>query len=424
MERQNKLLTALSVILLVLVAIVMIVRDKVADGPKSVDVDAIPQDDLFSWKSDEVTSLVIARAEGEIRFEKKEGVWKMMAPRETAVEEEKVSAIVDRFADLEIEARSLGGGVADYGLDATKRIEVRFGTTAGASNSVFIGSETGIGYKTYGSRTADGGVSLLSSKVRTVVDVQADDFRSKKLLDARSYSVRRIRIKDGADEIILRKDDSGWWIGDTGPRADSEAVSAWLSAATGAEAASFLDGKSPSELGLDNPISVVSIEDDAGTHELKLGARDADGAAALTEAESPVRVDTNDIDALLKKTGWISAKLLPVESWKVESVDLALGDKTYVAKRADGQWKGADDVEKEGVSDLVDAVRDAVVDRSGAPTFVGAWGTLKFGLGEGKEAMVRIGDELPAGGRVAKDDAGGPAFVIPTPVIDELLGKI
>lgn len=424
MERQNKLLTALSVILLVLVAIVMIVREKVADGPKSVDLDAIATEDLFGWKADSVNALSLISAGGEIAFEKKEGVWTMTAPSSAAIEADKVASIVDRFEDLEIETRTLAGKSEDYGLDPSKRIEVKFGLLGGATESVFIGTETNIGYKTYASRTADGGASLLSSKVRGLVEVKADDFRSKKLLDARSYSARRIRIKDASSEVILRKDDSGWWLGDTGPRADGEAVATYLTDATGAEAASFLDGKTAAELGLDNPAATISIEDDGGTHELKLGARDADGANAIGLGDAPVRVDSADIDKLLKLTGWVSTQLLPIESWKVEGVNVTLGEKTYVAKRVEGEWKGADDQAKEGVSDVIDALREAQVDRSGAPAFSGTWGSIQLGLGNDKAATVRIGDELPTGGRVAKDDAGGPAFVIPSPVLAELAQKL
>jgi hypothetical protein len=422
-ERQNKLLTILSVILLVLVVGAWIAKQQSPEGAKSVDLDAIAQSDLFSWKADQVKSLTLVSAAGEVAFEKVDSVWKMTAPKETAIEESKLTAIVDRFEDLEIEDRTLTGSPEQYGLDAAQRIELRFTTIDGKSSSVFVGSETEIGYKTYASRVADGPASLLSSKVRSVVDKKADDFRSKKVLTARAYAARRIRILDGSTEVILRKDDSGWWIGDTGPRADGQAVSEWLSAVTTIEADAFLDGQSAADLGLDSPSAKVSVEDDGGTHELRIGLRDGSGANTIGASETPVRLTESDISTLLKLSGWISTQLLPVESWKVDSVSVKLGEKAYLATRVDGEWKGADNAEKDGVAEVIDALREATVDRSSSPPFVGDWGMVKLGVGDGKEAVVRIGD-VAGVGRVAKDDAGGPTFVINTATLDELASKL
>jgi len=42
------------------------------------------------------------------------------------------------------------------------------------------------------------------------------------------------------------------------------------------------------------------------------------------------------------------------------------------------------------------------------------WGRVVLREGEARSEVVRFYQALPGGGRVARDEAGGPAFVVPT----------
>ncbi len=421
MERQNRLLTTLAVVLLALVLVVVLDPRPEGEDPLAED-DAPPQSRLFEYEKDDVKAITIVDAAGEVRFEKAELEWRMVRPKDAAVDVTKVTAIVDRFADLKIEDRVLEGEASSYGLGADQRRELRIEKSDGTALSVFLGKDAPVGYRSYASRTAEGGAQLLSSRVGDLLGKGADDFRSRELLDFAATGARRVRVVDGSTELVLRRDDRGWWIGDGGPRADSEKVRAWLSDLSAMKVESFLDGQSPSALGLDTPAASVTVEDDGGSHTLRIGARDASGAAAIA-GEVPVRVSATDLDRLLSTSGYVSSVLLDVQTWQVESVELRLGERNLVASRKDGEWTRADGTKLDTVPDLLDAIKAGVVDRSAAPTFAGNWGRIALGLGGDKGEVVSIGDAV-AGGRVARDEAGGPAFLVPQDTLDGLLAAV
>jgi len=409
-ERQNRLLTILAVILLVLVAVLVLSPPEAGDEA-TVDDDAPPQSKLFDYKRDDISVLALDGPHGEIRFEKGMEGWRMTRPREAAVDDTKLTSIIDRFETLKIEDRTLEGKAEDYGLDAEHRVDLRMEKPDGAVFSVIVGKDTTVGYRTYAARADGAPAQLLSSKVADLVQKAPDDFRSKRLLDFSPTSVRRIRIVDGSAELVLRKSDHGWWIGDNGPRADGDKVGDWIAALSGAQAERFLDGQSPGELGLDHPPALLAVEDDGGTHTLKLGARDHDGANAIA-GDVPVRVATEDLEKLLVTTGYLSPLALEVKAWMAQSLEVQLGDRSLVASRKEGEWVDATGAPVGKVDELLDAIAKAGADRSGTPAFSGNWGRIAVGLGGDKGEVVSIGDSLPGGGRVARDEAGGPPFRI------------
>ncbi len=422
MERQNRLLTILAVILLVLVAVIVLAPPE-ADDEAATDDDAPPQSKLFDYKRDEISVLTLDGPQGEIRFEKGVEGWRMTKPRAAAVDETKLTAIIDRFETLKIEDRTLEGKAEDYGLDAEHRVDLRMEKPDGTVFSVIVGKDTAVGYRTYAAKADGAPAQLLSSKVADLVQKAPDDFRSKRLLDFSPTSARRIRIVDGSAELVLRKDDHGWWIGDSGPRADGDKVGDWIAALSGAQAEAFLDGQSPGELGLDSPAALLSVEDDGGTHTLKLSARDYDGANAIA-GDVPVRVSREDLDKLLSTTGYLSPLVLEVKTWMAQSLEVKLGDKSLVASRKEGEWVDAAGKPVDKVDDLLEAIAKADADRSGAPTFSGSWGRIAVGLGGDNGEVVSIGDPLPGGGRVARDEAGGPAFRIDDDTLSALASQL
>ncbi len=418
MERQNRLLTILAVILLVLVAVLVLAPPE-EEGDVAADDDAPPQSKLFDYKRDEISVVTLDGPGGEIRFEKGMEGWRMTKPRETAIDETKLTAILDRFETLKLEDRTLDGKPEDYGLDAERRVDLRMEKPDGTVFSVIVGKDTAVGYRTYAAKADGAPAQLLSSKVSDLVQKAPDDFRSKRLVDFSPTSARRIRIVDGSAELVLRKDEHGWWMGDGGPRASGDKVGDWIAALAGAQAEAFLDGRAPSELGLDSPAAVLSVEDDGGTHTLKLSARDIDGAYALA-GDVPVRVSVSDLDKLLVTTGYLATTVLEVQTWMAQSVEVKLGDKSLVASRKEGQWVDAAGKPAEKVDDVLEAIAQASADRSGSLAYTGSWGRIAVGLGGDKGEVVSIGDALPGGGRVARDEAGGPPFRID----DDTLGAI
>lgn len=410
MDRQNRQLTLLSLVLLVMVAFVVLDWDR-AEKDKPTDDNAPETHDVFDYQTAEIVKVTLKRPADTLTFEQKEGAWQITSPVVTLAEAGSVDAILSRFESLRIEDRDLPGAKADYGLDEASRIEVRLEKIDGTAFTAYVGHDAKVGYKSFGMIPGDDAAHVFDGQVGKLVSKSADEFRGRDVFSFSPSSVRRIRLVDAGVETVLRKDDIGWWIGDAGPRADDDKVGGYLSALSLVKVERFLDGQTVASLGLESPAGMVAIEDDNGTHTVKLSAADADGANAAS-GDVPVRVSAADRASMLPVDGWTSDRLFQVQSWKVDALTASAGAAKLEATRKDGSWLRADGTALDNASDLVDVLLDLPVDRTGTVSMAGSYGRVSLGIGKGKSIVVQIGDEV-AGGRVAKDDGGGPAFVIP-----------
>jgi hypothetical protein len=420
-DRQNRLLTALATILLVLVAILVFGRQD-ADIP--ADPDAPAERALFEGlERDTAVSLSIRSGERTISFTKRDGTWVMTEPKEMAVDERRVTEIVDRFASLKVQEQGFDGALDGFGLDEANRITVTIGAGEGKTFTAHIGRDAPVGYRSYVAGDTAGPALLASSKVGDLVRRAPDDFRSREVWKVSTATARRVRIDDASGSVVLRKDDHGWWLGDDGHRASDTAVQDWLSQASFLRADSFLDEADPASLGLAPATSTLTVEDDAGTHTLELGTRDEVGVAARGGGQT-VRLGS-DAAGLVRTTGWASDALLPVRRAQVDSIEIKLGDKTTRLTRTDGVWKDATGAETDQAERWLDTLADAKADREtpvDAPTET--WGSVSLSEGTTRTETVTIGQELPSGGRAAKDAAGGPGFRIPPETLATLTSQL
>lgn len=411
MERQNQLLTVLAVLLLVGVA--FIVLDPKKDEMK-VDVPdgAPPQHALWDVKSEDVTKLTLTRAGEALAFEKVEGKWTMTAPRAIPIDERRVTEILDRFLSLKVEERDIAGNDADYGLDAAGQVEVAVETGTGGRHVAWVGKDATVGYRTYLREKEGGTIRLAASKVADLVQKSADDFRSRDLWTISSATARRVQLVSGSVTVVLRKDDHGWWLGDSGPRADDDAVRTWLYSVEGLRAEGFLDGVDAASVGLDSPVATVTVEDDGGTHSLAFGPPGDPAGRAARGEHGLVRLGPDTPDPV-KVEGWLATKLLPVRRIQLDRVDILMGGRSGTFTRSEGTWKnaaGETTIAVEGLLDKVDAAggdRTPTVERPAS-----AWGHIRLGEGESRKEEVSFGP--PDGGfHVAWDAAGGPPFQVP-----------
>lgn len=422
MERQNRLLTVLATVLLVLVAIAVFGKQPDDDAPS--DPDAPAERTLFAdLKADAVQSLTLVNENGTLAFAKADGAWKMTAPKEMPVEERRVTEIVDRFASLKVQEDGLPGDLAGFGLDEASRVTVTIGKGDGTSVTAYVGRDAPVGYRSYVADNAGGPALLAGSKVGDLVRRGPDDFRSKEVWTVSTGTSKRIRLQEGDSTVVLRKDDHGWWLGDDGPRASDRAVEDWLGKASFLRAESFLDDADPATVGLAPPSATITVEDDAGTHTLELGTHADDGIVARSGGQI-VRLGADGVE-LLKTDGWLSDALLPVRRAQVDTVEVTLGGKSARFTKADGAWKDAAGADTTAVDGLLDALTDATADRATPVATLGdTWGTITLAEGTTRKESVTLGQELPEGGRAAKDAAGGPLFRVPAETIQALTGAL
>lgn len=421
MERQNRLLTILSVILLVVIAVIAIDNNQNGGKKQSKDFDGPKTGELVDYKPDEVVKLSVQDGEGpEAQFEKTGSSWTMVAPKKVAIDERKVSEIVDRFDSVKVEERALTGDPAGYGLDPAGRAHLTFGTADGRSWQVWVGKETTVGYGTY-VQTEDGGpVGVAQTHLKDLAHRGVDDFRTKEIWKVSSGTAKRVEITGPAGEhVVLRKNDHGWWLGEDGPRVDESTVSDWLKEAGLLRAESFVDD-GPADL---TARATLIVEDADGTHTLTIG--ETAGETVTVKGDGPLANVGLEVNDLLRFDGWAGTSLLPVRKFQVDGISVKLGDFTASFSKSEGLWKDAGGAVTALAEGLMEQILLVHADRTTVPAGASSgWGSITLTESAGgtpHNESITLGDAVE-GGRIAKDGSGGPAFLLPQADLDVLIG--
>jgi hypothetical protein len=223
--------------------------------------------------------------------------------------------------------------------------------------------------------------------------------------------------------VVLRKEGSSWWIGDSGPRADKEKVSKWLSDATALKATAFLDGQDPASLGLLNPTASITVEDDKGSTSLHFGTRDAEGTVLQTASGGLVRAGAGAV-GLLQVSDWTSELLFNDSRYLVEGLELQLGERTGKYVRQEGAWANAQG-KPVNVDGFLEALEATAADRKQAdlPALTDSWGKITISLGEGAQSVFLIG-QAQGESRLVREQAGGPVFLVKQADLDKLAAAL
>ncbi|MEN9787494.1 MAG: hypothetical protein RLZZ299_2758 [Pseudomonadota bacterium] len=406
MERQNRILTILSLLLLVLVAVVVLTkapeRDAGADGP--------PEHAAFpEWTADDVVNLELASSKGTLAFARVDGAWSMKQPKELPVEDRKVAEVVERLVGLKVVERELTGPPERFELGAPTRVKVTLTHKDGRSGSLWVGRDAPVGYDAYLAETDGGPVRLGNTQLQSLVRRTADDFRTRLVWKMSPGGAKRIVFERAGTIVTLRKDEHGWWLAESGVRADGEAVEEWLGRASGVAFDSFLDDVDLDTVGLAHPSESITVEDAGGVHVLRFGTADTAGTAAQGDGP-PGRVGATGTE-LPRYAGWEATQLLPVRRWEIERVEIAGEGHDAVFVKVDGAWRRDGGGPVEGMDRFFDALSAVKADRTRSAASPGE-GTLRVtvGMGEGRAEAVRLGAAGRDGMRAAQETSGGPAF--------------
>ncbi len=409
MDKQNRLLTFLALALLIGVA--FLVLDPRRDKPHEDPGDGPPTHALFTYAAKDITGLSLARGGSSLSFEKKGDTWGATGDVRFTIDQRKVTEIVDRFATLKVEERDLKGPDAEFGLDDAQRVDVTLTNAEGKAWRVWVGADTTVGYRTYIRETTNGPVQLASSKIGDLVHRTIADFRSKDVWTFSTATAKRIQFDANGVSVVLRKDTHGWWLGDLGPRADEDAVRNWLYAVESLRAETFLDDVDPAMMGLAPPAATITIEDDTGTHTLKLAGPDVAGGRLALGASGVVQLTPDAADPV-KLDGWLSPRLMPIRRIQIDRVSIDLGATKAEFTRKDGVWSDANGnpaIAVDGLLDRIDAVSPDR--RTEQPRPATVWGKITIAEGEQREEVVAFGPAVD-GRHAAVDLGGGPGFSV------------
>lgn len=433
-DKQTRLLTWLSVILLALVALIVFV-----EPPK----EGADEEGELSWerlfpdaKAENATKIELQRG-GETVVMVKEGEdWALSSGARSGLrgDARKIGSLLEDVLLAETSALDGDqGDLAAFGLAPPVAV-VTVSTSDGASLALRVGRDTPVGYGTYVQKAEGGPVLRARTRLSGAVGggPGLDDLRDKTLIDLSAGELGTIGIRRAAppcasgapdclpapSPITLARDEHGWWLREpAAARADGDRVDALLSALSDLRAEGFAP----------DPGAAF-----AGELELALGVGDqtktlvfgADQGGRLVR--TPLQPDLARLIAPLPEAltadaaAWRSSALLPVRATTLARLEITLGAETLSAERVDGAWSSP---AAETALEALEAVR---VDRNAAaPAPSGeAWGSVTLSEEPARQEIVKIYQALPDGGRVAVEPAGGAPFALPATEIARLVESL
>lgn len=433
-DKQTRLLTWLSVILLGLVALIVFVEPPEGGADEE---GAVAWERLWpEAKTESATRIELLRGGEQLLLVEQGEDWKVGLGDATPylADARKVSTLLDDVLLLETSAlEGEAGRLEDYGLAPPVAV-VTVALEDGGRLALRVGRDTPVGYGTYVQKEEGGPVLRARTRLSGAVGggPGLDDLRDARLVDLAESEVRALTIRraaapcasgepgcvEPAPAISLARDEHGWWLREPlAARADEDRVDALLGALVDLRA----EGFAPDPGAGFAPELELSLTVGEAAQTLAFGP---DQGGRMVRA--PAQPDAARLSAPLPEelTGdaasWLSPALMPVRATTITKLELALGGETLSAERAEGGWSNP------GAEPALEALEAVRVDRKvAAPAPSGeAWGSVALSEGETRQEIVKIHQSLPDGGRVAVDQAGGAPFVLPATELARLAASL
>jgi uncharacterized protein DUF4340 len=237
----------------------------------------------FSIQAPDIVSFTLAHpgqpGDSPIRFEKHDGVWRIVQPVETDADQSTAAGIVDQLAGARI--AQIESGSADrrkaFGLDPPQT-SVEFQLANGSKHTILFGNEDFTGESAYTIVDNGQSVSLLPKLLATSVGKSLDSLRDRAILHLDSGQVTWFDLRNSAGNLAASKDKDEWkFATPPGSLAGKDAVEALLQAVANSKMASVASEK-PDNLaryGLAGPaISFTATGDQGAKSTLVVGKQD------------------------------------------------------------------------------------------------------------------------------------------------------
>lgn len=306
-------------------------------------------DKLFpTLEQDKVRSIVVRNPKGEFELAKEKDRWLLHKPLADEANQGAVTSLLGTLTSLKAERTLKAADVklADYGLD-TPALSVTIVDEAGTKHVLRLGAEMPLGSQR--AALTDGtSVFIVNKYVASDLEKDLAGWRSDQLAQVYATDVAALTITYSGVRVALAHTGNVWTLTDpVADLAERERAEGLVSDLGAARIKEFVDAPGPlREYGLDPrgfDILIVRRGENAAPIQLELGSRrDKDGSAQIA-CKRGERVFWVEAKAVEKATAvladWRSRKLVAVDSWDQDRLEIEAGGAKAVLERVDGQWK-------------------------------------------------------------------------------------
>lgn len=313
-----------------------------------------PNEELFTFDADDVAELQVRTEDGTVtELRQDDGVWRVVAPVDTAADDVAATSVAATLAGLEIN-RVLEEGPVDlapFGLSAPA-LDLSFAVGGEDRQRLLIGDETPTGADRYAKLDGSDRVFLIAGHHRTTFNKTTFDLRDKTVLEVDRGALERIEIASDEETIEFTKDGEDWRLATPlAAAADFAAVEGLIGSlgsgrmlAVESETADALE-----EFGLDAPARTVSLRGGSATATLQLGAETPDGTFYARDAARPLvfTVDATLVTSLTRDASEYRRKaLFAFRPFNAGRLEIETGDEVVVfEKRAAAASDDGEDAE-------------------------------------------------------------------------------
>jgi hypothetical protein len=329
------------------------------------------QDKLFpELEQDKITGVVITNPKGRFELKRENDTWRLIAPLADDANSSAVTGMLSSLANLKAQSTLAAKDVklSDYGLDKPP-ITVTVTDDKGVSRTLSVGSEMPLG-NTRAAETGKDSVYVIDKYIASDLEKDLSGWRSTQLAQVYANDVASLTIRNGADRVALAQAGGVWTLTEPiADLADREKADGVLSDLSAAQIKEFVD--TPGDLkalGLDPPqLEITAVrKDNKPPVQLAFGVeRDKDGAKqrACKRGEHVYWVEASAAAKATTALGdWRSRKLVRLDSWAADKLEIDAGKDKAALERKDGIWKAGDvEVDGDAVSRRLNTLADMAV---------------------------------------------------------------
>ena len=326
--------------------------------------------------------VVVINSHGRFELAKDKDTWNLTAPIADQANQGSVSSLLFALAGLKSERTLAAKDVklSEFGLDKPA-LSVTVSGEGGTSYTLKLGGELPLGNQR-AALVGGNDVYLVNKYIASDIDKDLAGWRSDQLAQVYSGDVASLFVTSPAGQVALAHTGALWTItAPTPDLADRDRAEGVIGDISGARIKEFVDtAPDLAALGLQPPRETVTIARrgaDAAPVVLAFGnERDAkDGRqVACKRGEGVFWVEAKTAARLAGPwQEWRSKKLVQLDTWAANKVEVESGTSKAALESKDGIWKaGATEVDADAVSSRLAALAELTVRQFDRPKPAGA----------------------------------------------------